>query len=185
MYYVKNNRIFWLSFFTSTDNTLWTNWFLHTSLRVFLKDDSIHPKTETVHAIRQNFSGSLHKHALTPKGVHFQTRYKTFKNLFRHTDNFHFRRNYFSPIPLSPKWIFGRKSFKVENNWFYLNDLPLINYIITKCRGYQLTSWGCGWVLVWVGVSVDVSVGGCGCGVGGRVEFSVRWIAPTDTHVTW
>jgi hypothetical protein len=50
----------------------------------------------------------------------------------------HFRRRRISPIPLLPKWIFHRKSFKVENNWFCLNDLPLIIYIITKWHSHQL-----------------------------------------------
>jgi hypothetical protein len=52
---------------------------------------------------------------------------------------FHFRRKWIVPIPLSTKWIFHRKSFKVENNRFCLNDLPLINYIIAKWNGNQLT----------------------------------------------
>jgi hypothetical protein len=95
--------------------------------------------------------------------------------------DFYFRRRRFSP-----KWIFHRKSFKVENNGFYLNDLPLINYIITKWHGYQLT------LRVWVGVGMHVGVCECGCGcgcvgvvLGAGVELSFRCIAPTDTHLSW
>jgi hypothetical protein len=94
--------------------------------------------------------------------------------------NFHFRRTRISPIPLSPKWIFHRKLFKVENNRFCLNDVPLINYIITKWHGSQVTWLPSDMVTKWhlegVGVGVVLLSG---------VDFRVRCIARTDTHVSW
>jgi hypothetical protein len=39
-------------------------------------------------------------------------------------------------------------------------------------------------LMMWVGVGIDVGVG-VGVVLGARVEFSVRCIAPTDTHISW